>query len=277
MQQGEIVLRLLIPPHQNAPEPVHPAMTAFNDPPSCPLARLRLELLGRRTPRFDMRGEAELFQNLAHFVVVVPFVQSQPLRRFFGCVWPLHSDALDGGPHQLHIMPVGAINRQSNRHPMPLRQQAALDPAFAAIGGIAPGFFPRPVAPWSSPHPYSARSSRCPVVHRTAPGRFATASGRPLRRPIPESDHGRWIWRTSRFASRLPIVSRCEAHITSRRHSGGPARVAARRQSGGYSRAGAAAVPGPPTVHRKCESRSLCGCWTCALGCASMMLIRSCP
>ena len=40
-----------------------------------------------------------------------------------------------------HIMPIRALNFQTNRYSMPLRQQTAFDAGLTPISGIGPGFF----------------------------------------------------------------------------------------------------------------------------------------
>jgi hypothetical protein len=47
---------------------------------------------------------------------------------------------------QLYIMSIGSLQHQPHRDALRLRQQAALDAAFAAVRGVGTGFFPCPTA-----------------------------------------------------------------------------------------------------------------------------------
>lgn len=94
-------------------------------------------------PAADVGGEAELGHEVANLLVVVAFVQTQPLGVFGRGFGARHHPAFQGFAGQLQVMPVGAGHRQANRHAVPLGQQAALDSGLAAIRRIGAGFFPR--------------------------------------------------------------------------------------------------------------------------------------
>src|SRR5438874_9015542 len=126
-------------------------MRSFHHPPPCLEAGLSLDGLGLFPSRADMGGKAELAQDVAHLVVIIPFVQTHSLRVFFAWLWTCDDDAFDGRAHQFHIMAIGSLNRQTEGHAMPFGEQAAFDPALASIRGIGTSFFPRPRALWSSP------------------------------------------------------------------------------------------------------------------------------
>jgi hypothetical protein len=69
MQKAQIVLRILVPAHQDAPEAVQPTVAALHHPPARPdpnrdLLRQGLTLF---TPRPNVRREAELNQGFPHF------------------------------------------------------------------------------------------------------------------------------------------------------------------------------------------------------------------
>src|SRR5260370_32962617 len=100
-----------------------------------------------------MGRKAELEQDVARVVVVIPSVQTHPLRVFLGRLWTVDDDALDRRSQQFHIVTIGALNRQTNGHSMPFSEQAAFDSTLASIRRIGASFFPPPMALWSSPHP----------------------------------------------------------------------------------------------------------------------------
>ena len=147
------MLRLFIPAYQDASEAVHPGVGPLHHPAPGLLARLLFHRLCFLTTRANMRGEPKLLQNIAHFLLVVSFIEAHALRLRLRGLRALDDKAVERGPHQFHVMPVGALQRQSNGDAVALRQQTALDPAFGAIGGVGAGFFPPRGAPWSLPHP----------------------------------------------------------------------------------------------------------------------------
>src|SRR5712691_3467601 len=261
MQKGEIVFRLFVPAHQDAPKAVHPRVGALDDPAPGFLACLVFDCLSFLATRPSMRGETKLRQDIAHFLIVIAFVEAHALRLLLRGHRALGDHTVDRGPYQFHVMPVGALHRQPNRHAVAFGQQAALDPTFGAVGRIRAGFFPPQAAPWSSRRPCSASASQCPVARQTVPPPLARVSRRRLRRPTPETGRGRWIWHTIRSDSRLPIGSRYGERKTWHRHSGDLVRVDARHQSGGCSPVPGAAVRGQPRAPQRYGTRWSCGCW----------------
>jgi hypothetical protein len=90
-----------------------------------------------------MCGKAEFVQDVAHLVVVIALRQAHALWLLLSWLGTLDHDALDGWPHQFHIMALRSLDRQAKRHPMPLGKPAAFHAALAPVGGIGAGFFPR--------------------------------------------------------------------------------------------------------------------------------------
>ena len=88
-------------------------------------------LRGRIWARF-----AELVQDVADLVVVIPLRQTHPLRPCLGRLRTLDDDALDGRTQQLHIVAIGSHNRQADWQPMPFREQAAFDPALVLVSWL---------------------------------------------------------------------------------------------------------------------------------------------
>ena len=80
MQRPQVVAHFLIPPDEQTPEAIHPAMRAFDNPPPGFEAHLLLERLGFVPSRPDMRGQAKLWQPVSHLVIVIAFLQAQSLR-----------------------------------------------------------------------------------------------------------------------------------------------------------------------------------------------------
>src|SRR6266542_2208679 len=110
MKQRDIVLGLLAPADEDPAEAVHPAMRALHHPTPRLRARLPLERLRLLPPRTDAG------QRLAA---------------------------------ELHVVAVGAVDRQAHRDAVGLDQEAALGTLFGAVGGVFPGLFPPRGVPWS--------------------------------------------------------------------------------------------------------------------------------
>src|SRR5919108_4530003 len=194
MEKGKIVFRLFVPAHQDTPKAIHPRVSALHHPAPSFLACYHFDRLRLLTPRPNMGGAPKLLQDLTDFLIVVAFVQAHALR-VLGCWRRMRNhEALERRPHQLHIMPVGAIHRQPHGDAVALGQQTTLDPAFGTVGGIWPGFFPLQAEPWSLRRPCSASSSRSPAVRQTVPPPLARGPGKRPLRPRPETGRGRWIW-----------------------------------------------------------------------------------
>src|SRR6266699_1385040 len=174
MKHGDVILGLLVPAHQQPAEAVQPRMRAFHHPAPRFEARFSLDSGGFFSSWANMGRKAELAQEVAHLVIVIPFVQTHALWVVLGRLWTLDDDALDRRAHEFHIVTVGSLNRQTNGHPMSFREQAAFDSTLASIHGIRAGFFPRPTALWSWPHPSRASPSRFRGSPQTAPVRLAT-------------------------------------------------------------------------------------------------------
>jgi hypothetical protein len=135
-----------------------------------------------------MGGKAERFQTRVDLILVIARIQTHPLRVRRGWFWTLHHQTRHGHAHQRHIMPIGALNREADWDPMSLCQQAAFDTGLAPVGGIGPGFFPRPAVLWSVPHPSPANPTRSHTAHQTAGLPLAIISEKPRLPPRLETD-----------------------------------------------------------------------------------------
>ena len=256
MQERNVVLWLLVPTNQDAAEAIHPTMGAFHHPPSRPFACFVFDLLSLFTSGANMGRKAKFFQNLAHRLIIIAFVQTHPLRLFWGWLRALHHHPLDGFAGQLHIVPVRPIHSQANGHTMPISQQAAFDPAFATVGGISPGFFPRLTGLCLAPRPYLTSPSRSRLARQIASRLLARASKTPQPRPTPEIGRGRWSERTGPFRPRLSTGNLSARQRKWHRHTVGPGPVDVPRRSGGCLHAPARQAPTQPIIRPKLENLS---------------------
>jgi hypothetical protein len=118
-------------------------------------------------------GETERAQQRPHLVVIVAFVQTHPLRLGFAWLRPLNDDTLQRRSYPFHIVPIGAIHRQTDPNAMPPGQQTPFRALFAAISRIVSVFFPAQrrfvIAPSILNHfqsiPFSSSNCSTPTYH----------------------------------------------------------------------------------------------------------------
>ena len=191
MQESQIVSDLLFPADQQAARAVRPGVGAFHDPAARPTATT---LRNRGTFAFlgDVDRVSSTTRCLAHRFGIVTFVRTEMLFLARRRLWAPHGNVLNRFSNQLLIMHIRAGDSDANGHASPLRQHRALDPQLATIRRVSPGFFPHPVAPWSSPRPNSATASRSLSARRTLPEPAAIAPRTPPIEPTLESTRG---WR----------------------------------------------------------------------------------
>ena len=125
-----------------------------------------------------------------------------------GSVWAPDRDGFEGLAHQLVVVAVGPVDHRPKGHAAAVGQQRALDPALAAVGRIAAGFFPtqRRLAHRSvqrQPPPVNALQRR----HRPAVPRARTPRTHPPP-AIPGSAGGPRRTSRSGLAQRIPLTPR---------------------------------------------------------------------
>jgi len=82
VEHGEVGVGAFLPAGEDAAEAIQPGVGAFDDPAAGAEASLAFDRVRFFATAADVRGEAELGCELAHFVVVVAAVEAQAL-------WPL--------------------------------------------------------------------------------------------------------------------------------------------------------------------------------------------
>src|SRR5438270_3583353 len=118
-------------PHQQTTKAVHPRMAPFHHPPPRFESGLPFDGVGLFSSWANMSGKTEFAQDVAHLLVVVPFVQTHPLRLLLAWLRTLDHDAFDRRSHQFHIVAIGSLNREADGDAMPLGEQAAFHPTLA--------------------------------------------------------------------------------------------------------------------------------------------------
>src|SRR5437899_1256529 len=109
-------------------------MGSLHHPSTCFKTSFPLDGLGFFSTLTNMSGEAEFAQDVAHLIIVIPFVQTHSLWPLCSWLWALNDDAFNRRTDQLHIMAIGPLNCQTEGNSVPLGQQTAFDSAFATIG-----------------------------------------------------------------------------------------------------------------------------------------------
>lgn len=163
-----------------------------------------------------MRSIAQLNGELLNLRIVISLVQAQPLRPHCKQGRPVNFQRFQRRPCQLHVMAVSTVNDNCQWNAVCVRQQAALDAAFAAIRRVGAGFFPHPREPWSWHRQATTKTSRFPV---TPPHSVSRASRTPrIRqpRPIPENVDALNCCYKCRCRSRHSTGNPCAAQTKSR-------------------------------------------------------------
>src|SRR5262249_16548473 len=153
MEHAEIVLHLLLPPDQDPPEPVHPAVGPFDHPAAGLEPRLTLQRLRLLAPRPHMRREPELPDQLPGVVIVITLVQTHPLRLRLRGLGAPHRDALQGRLDQPLVVAVGPLSRQPPPPPVWPRQPAPPRPPPPPLRPAPPAPLPPPPGPRPPPRP----------------------------------------------------------------------------------------------------------------------------
>lgn len=150
-------------------------MRAFDNPSPSLETRIGFPHCYFLTARFDVRLVVPPTEKPANVLRVVTFVEGDVLlaarRRLRTC----YRNAVKGGLQKLDIVRVGATDFNTQGHAAAIGKDRPLGSQLATIGRVFPGFFPRPVATWSSPRPRFASSSRSLGVRHTPRARLSTA------------------------------------------------------------------------------------------------------
>ena len=116
-------------------------MSTFDYPATRLEAGLLFDRLGLFASGPDVRGKAELSDDVTNFIEVVALVETDTLMH--RCRWYGTSchNAVQRASDQLHVVAVGTVNGQRNRNPRRFRQQAALDALLSPVRRGSARFF----------------------------------------------------------------------------------------------------------------------------------------
>src|SRR5579871_4426512 len=119
MKECQIIFPFLLPTHQKTTRAVDPRMGAFHYPAACSIAGSEDLFLLFSISTANVRNVLMGFNLLADHWIIVARIQTQVLRLQFGRLRSSDDD--------------------SQGNSSPISQETALDPQFAAIGGIGSG------------------------------------------------------------------------------------------------------------------------------------------
>jgi hypothetical protein len=137
-----VVLGLLRPADQEAAVAVEPLVGALDDPAAGAVVGLAPKRLGFLAARADVRGEAELADQLADDRVVVALVEAEALRPAPGRLRALDRNRCDRRLEQLLVVAVGAVVRYPERDAAGVDKERALRPFLALSVGFGPVLAP---------------------------------------------------------------------------------------------------------------------------------------
>lgn len=165
MEQADVVRRFLFPAHENAAVAVQPRVNPLDDPAACAISAAALCLFF--AARADVWRVASATDGATNSVGIVALVAAEMLLVPAAGPWARHRNAIERGFDESLIMHIGAGHRQANRHAASVGEHRPLHAEFAAIGGVFPGFFPHPAAPWFAPRLSFAIAKRCRAGHHS--------------------------------------------------------------------------------------------------------------
>ena len=146
MNHRQVVLLILLPPDEQPSKAVHPGMRPLDHPAPRPIPGDVGPVLGLFAPRPNVRRIPPRLHQVAHLVVIIPFIQAQMLGIVLRGFRPPDGQRLQGRLDQFEVVHIGTGDRHGQRHPRPIGQQTAFRAQLRAICGIGPGTFFPPTA-----------------------------------------------------------------------------------------------------------------------------------
>src|SRR5580658_6759068 len=215
MQQSQIVRDFLFPADQQTSCAIEPRMSAFD----FPATSFSAAVLGLR----KLVGLARHVRHIAAFANLavdrpagVAFVEAEVVRLLSRWLGTLNRDSVQRLAQQFLVRHIGAFDGNGQRHTTAVDERRTFHAQLATIRRVFPGFFPRPAALWSSPHPSSATPNQYLSVRRTRSKRVATAPQTHRIPPTPGNRResrcqSRTAWASLSTASRWPARKKCRS------------------------------------------------------------------
>lgn len=160
-------------------------MSTFHYPTASTVTRLGFQVAGFLATRFDVGHIVSPAKVAASIVRIIPLVQAKMLSLAIGWFRAPNRPAIESSLQESDIMGIGTTNFHTQRNAAPVGQHRPLGAQFASIGRVFSGFFPHPVATWSSHRLRFAIPIECPSTRRIRASIVSIACERRPTRSIP--------------------------------------------------------------------------------------------
>src|SRR5207244_6583639 len=158
MDEAQVILDFLFPPHQQAACAVGPGVSRFDDPAAGAMAGATTESLF--VAAANVRLVAAAPRDGQRRLPEVTRVEAQMVRGAAAGARPRHRNRTQRGLQKFLVVRVGTRDGNAQRNAAPVRKHRTLHAKLTAIGRVFAGFFPRPEATSSSPRPPLATAKR---------------------------------------------------------------------------------------------------------------------
>jgi hypothetical protein len=185
MDEAQVIVGFLFSSHQQAPCPVSPRVTSFDDPTAGSLSGATR--FGFSATWWNMWYVAVAASQTFNRFAEVPFVQTEMLLASSLRLGTRYGNRSQRSAQKFLIVRVRAVDGDAQRHASRVGEHRTLDAQLTAIGGVFAGFFPHPREPWSSCHPATASANQSPDVGRRPSDMLSKTSGKCHAAPILES------------------------------------------------------------------------------------------
>ena len=155
-RKNRIIISFLFPANQQSAKTIHPAMSAFYYPPSCPITRYLLLCCNLFSTCFNMGCVAVFCYQISNIRIVITFIHAHILWFGFRHFGSFYHHISQCRCHKRLVMTVGSINRYCQWDTISLCQQTTFGSTLATVSRISSDFFPHPMVLSSSLHPLLA-------------------------------------------------------------------------------------------------------------------------
>lgn len=138
MEHGEVVLGLLLPADEEAPESVEPGVGSFDDPATGTIAGFGLERGHFFAAGSQVQREAELVGELPDLREVIALVQTEPLWPFDGRPRAPDGDRFKRLARELEVVAVSFARDDAQGNAGSISEERALRPFLALSVGLGP-------------------------------------------------------------------------------------------------------------------------------------------
>ena len=235
MKQRQIIFWLLFPTSQYTAETIHPAMRPLYNPAASLEADLMLNGLCLFATRTNMSSIAKRFHQVSYLTRIITFIKAYTMFFPFSRLWPFYRNTFYSRLCHFTIMPVGPINRQTNRYSRTFGKQTAFNAFFSSVCRVWAGFFPHQAGLLSWHHPSIAKTSQFLSIRHNLSMQSSRVSEKHRLLSIPEIANEPYCWNKYPFHSMRSIDSRFAVRKEYRPLPYDPALSACRRQNDEYS------------------------------------------